>query len=74
MCGIGEYLDYKNCVFRKSIINKLVEECISVVDGNKMHISDKICDDCPSCTVYVVLSIIFLLISLVGASIFVYYW
>ena len=74
MCGIGEYLDYKNCVCRKSIINKLVEESVSVADGNKMHNNDKTYDDCPSCTVHVILFIIFLLISLVGASIFVYYW
>ena len=74
ICGIGEYLDYKNCVCRKSIINKLVEECVSAVDGNKMYNSDKIYDDCPSFTFYAVLFIIFLLISLVRAGIFIYYW
>ena len=26
-CGIGEYLDYKNCVCRNTLIDKLVEEC-----------------------------------------------
>ena len=26
-CGIGEYLDYKNCKCREKIIDKLVEEC-----------------------------------------------
>ena len=26
-CGIGEYLDCKNCVCRNSIVDKLVEEC-----------------------------------------------
>ena len=75
ICGIGEYLDYKNCVRRKSIINKLVEECVSVVDGNKLYDEKSIMlvDGCTSCTFYVVLFLIFLLISLVGASIFVYY-
>ena len=75
ICGIGEYLDYKNCVCRKSIINKLVEECVSVVDGNKLYDEKSIMlvDGCTSCTFYVVLFLIFLLISLVGASIFVYY-
>ena len=28
LCDIGQYLDYKNCVCRKSIVDKLVEECI----------------------------------------------
>ena len=26
-CDIGEYLDYKNCVCRNSIVVKLIEEC-----------------------------------------------
>ena len=31
-CDIGEYLDYKNCVCRNSIVDKLVEECTNVID------------------------------------------
>ena len=31
---IGQYLDYKNCVCRKSVVDKLVEEYINVIDGN----------------------------------------
>ena len=34
LCDIGQYLDYKNCVCRKSLVDKLVEECINVIDGN----------------------------------------
>ena len=36
-CGIGEYLDYKSCVCRNSIVEKLVEECTNVVDENKIY-------------------------------------
>ena len=32
-CGIGQYLDYKICVCRNSLVDKLVEECINVIDG-----------------------------------------
>ena len=35
-CGIGEYLDYKNCVCRKGIVDRLVEECTNVFDENKI--------------------------------------
>ena len=35
--GIGEYLDYKNCVCRKTLIDKLVEESAKVVDGDKIY-------------------------------------
>ena len=31
-CDVGEYVDYKNWVCRKSIVDKLVEECINVID------------------------------------------
>ena len=26
-CGVGEYLDYENCKCRKSLVDKLVDEC-----------------------------------------------
>ena len=34
LCDVGQYLDYKNCIYGKSIVDKLVEECINVVDGD----------------------------------------
>ena len=36
LCDVGEYLDYKNCKCRKSVIDKLVEEYSENIDGNKM--------------------------------------
>ena len=36
-CGIGEYLDYKSCVCRKTLADKLVEECTSVIEENKIY-------------------------------------
>ena len=31
-CEKGKYLDYKNCLCRKKIIDDLVEQCTSIVD------------------------------------------
>ena len=31
-CEKGQYLDYKNCLCRKKIIDDLVEQCTSIVD------------------------------------------
>ena len=31
-CDIGQYLDYKNCVCRKKLIDDLIEQCTSIVD------------------------------------------
>ena len=71
-CDVGQYLDYKNCVCRKSVIDKIVEECTSVVDGDVIY--DKNLNlISPSRTPYVVLFIVFLLISAIISGVFVYY-
>ena len=35
-CDVVEYLDYKNCKFRKSLVEKLVEECTENIDEVKI--------------------------------------
>ena len=35
-CDTGEYLDYKKCQCRNKLVDKLVEEYIVNIDGNKM--------------------------------------
>ena len=69
LCNIGRYLDYNNCV------DKLVEECINVIGGDTMYNETLSLDphDCPSGTPYVVLLIVFLSISVVISSVFVYF-
>ena len=80
-CDIAAYLDYKICKCRKKIIDKSVEECNENIDGNKMiyngsvnaiplNDKKKVCD---SCTIYVVLLIIFLLVSISISSAFIYF-
>ena len=36
-CDVGEYLDYKNCKYRKRLIDKLVEECSENIDEKELH-------------------------------------
>ena len=76
LCDVGQYLDYKNCVCRKSVIDKMVEECINVVDGDAIYKETSLVhvDDCPSQTPYIILFIVFLLTSVVISSVFVYYY
>ena len=31
-CEVGQYLDYKNCLCRKKLIDDLIEQCTSIVD------------------------------------------
>ena len=75
LCDIGQYLDYKNCVCRKSIVGKLVQECINVIDGDTTYNKTLSIDlnDCPSRTSYVVLFIVFLLMSVIVSSTFIYF-
>ena len=62
---VGEYLDYKNCKCRNKLVDKLVEECIENIDGNEMIYNENVNENvCNSCTIYFVLFIIFLIISL----------
>ena len=85
-CGIGEYLDYKNCKCRNKIINKLIEECSENIDGNKI-LHNKTLDAiilntvsldtkaCNSCTIYIVLFAIFFITNIYISSVFIYfYW
>ena len=37
LCDIGQYLDHINCVCRKSLVDKLAEECINIVDVDTMY-------------------------------------
>ena len=36
-CDFSEYLDYKNCKHKKSLVNKLVEEYTENIDETKLN-------------------------------------
>ena len=78
LCYVGEYLVYKNCKCRKRLIDKLVEECCENIDGNKMIYNSTLNDYekiCNSCIVYILLFVIFFIISISVSNIFIYfYW
>ena len=70
-CGIGEYVDHKNCKFRQKIAGELVEECGKNNDENEViynktlngiPLNDykKVCGSCILCRV---LFVIFLVIN-----------
>ena len=65
----------------KDLVDKLVEECTNVIDGDKIYnetlnviplytISS---NDCASCTLYVVLLVVFLSTSIIIGGAFVYF-
>ena len=86
-CGIGVYLDYKNCVSRNSLVDKLVANVIklitNVIDESKIYnetlnvipLDTISSNDCASCTLYVVLFGVFLTTSvIIGCSFVYFYW
>ena len=77
-CDVGQYLDYESCKCSKKLIDKLVEECSENIDGNDLIYNTTINDYrkvCSSCTLYIVLLVIFLIIRIGISCAFIYfYW
>ena len=84
-CGVGEYLDCKNCKSRKKFVDKLVEVYNENIDEKKLHptelhlnkmIYNSTSNDykkiCSSCTIYVVFFVVFLIIIVSISSVFFY--
>ena len=56
-CDVGKYLDYKNCKYRKILVDKLVEECTENIDEVKIASENE--HKCSSCMLdFVLFSII----------------
>ena len=75
-CGIGQYLDYKKCVCRNSLVDKLLEECTNVIDGDTIYIKTLTVtssNDCASCTPYIILFAVFLSMCVIISGGFVYF-
>ena len=75
-CDVGQYLDHENCKCRKSLVDKLVEECNENIDEAKLneialfeHKNGRVC----YYTVFIVLVVIALVVSIVISTSFVYY-
>ena len=73
-CDLEEYLDYKNRKCRKKIVDKLVEECSENINGNEMIYNENLnANVCNYCTIYIVLFVIFLIISISISTVFIYF-
>ena len=68
-CETGQYLDYKNCVCRKKIIDDLTEHCTSIVD---MDIKNNTLSK--KSIFYFVLLIVFLVLFILFLAVFIYCW
>ena len=80
-CDVGEYLDSKNCKCRNRIVHHLFEEFSKNIYETEM-IYDRTFNAVPlndykkvfnSCKLYIVLFVIFLIISTIISSVFIYF-
>ena len=73
--SIGRYLDYKSCVCRNRLVDKLVEVCTNVINGDTIYNKTLTAtsNDCSSCTPYIVLFTVFLSISVIISGTLVYF-
>ena len=67
-------LDYLNCHCRKRLTDQLVEECSENINQNKMTNStwNEYKNVCNSCTIFIVLLVIFFVISISTSSVFLF--
>ena len=75
-CNVGEYLDYENRKCRKKLVDKLVGEYSENNDGNEIIYNYTLNDYenvCNTCTIYIVLFVIFLIISIKISRVFIYF-
>ena len=69
---LGQYLDYENCRIWRTVF----EECGENTDGNELIYNGTVNDYeevCNSCMVYLLLFVIFLIISIGISSCFIYF-
>ena len=73
-CETVQYLDCKNCVYRKKIIDDLIEQCTSIVDMDiKNNTLSKKSDESSS-NIYFILFIVSLVLFILFLGVFIYYW
>ena len=76
LCGVGEYLDYKNCICWKKLFDKLVEEYSENIDESEMIYNGTLNNYrnvCNSCTIYILLFVTAFLVIISISSAYIYF-
>ena len=78
-CEVGQYLDYKNWVCRKKLIDDLIEQCTSIVDietknGTDIFTSSTAANSDNSTNIYLFLFVVVLIVAVLVAAGFIYYY
>ena len=78
-CEIGQYLDYKNCVCRKKLIDDLIEQCANIVDIEIKNGADIFTSSTPinsdnSTNIYLFLFVAVLIVAVLVVARFIYFY
>ena len=78
VCGVGEYLDYENCKWRKKLLGKLIDKCTETTEEGKLAkitlTENENSYKCSSCTVHTVLFWILFTINVGGIGAYFIYF
>ena len=69
-CKPGQYLDHKNCICKSKLIDRVTEECTSVINETMINNRDNKDND----DTYLILFILFLVLFIVFLIGFIYYY
>ena len=74
-CGTGEYLDYKNCICRKNIVDRLIDECTNTIkESNDILVNSGNFPNSLDDTLHFSLFLIFLLLFLIIVGVVTYFY
>ena len=69
-CKPGQYLEHKNCICKKKLIGRVIEECTSVINETMINNKDNKTND----NTYLILFFLFLVLFIVFLIGFIYYY
>ena len=68
LCEVGQYLDYRQCVCRKKLIDDLIEQCTTVVDIEISNGTNLLTSKESSSNIYLHLFVTLLIIMLLSSA------
>ena len=72
-CKPGQYLDHKNCVCKNKLIDRVIEECTSIINETLVNNKDNIDNDNTICNVFIGLFSVLLIVGIVCFCVFAYF-
>ena len=72
-CKPGQYLDYKECVYKNKLIGRIIEECTNVINETMINNKDNIENDNTITNIFIELFSIVMFILIVCSCVFIYF-